>query len=144
MPVVFHFADVDCKLNHKLLIKQFIAQQFLAKTGKKISLNVIFCSDDFLLNINKSFLQHDYFTDIITFPLEETPKKTVAEIYISLDRVWENAQKQKVTFENELLRVLFHGVIHLTGINDKTKAEKQQMSKEEDAWLFAYYQALNI
>lgn len=144
MPVVFHFADVDCKLNHKLLLKQFIAQQFLAKTGKKISLNVVFCSDDFLLNINKSFLQHDYFTDIITFPLEETPKKTVAEIYISLDRVWENAQKQKVTFENELLRVLFHGVIHLTGINDKTKVEKKLMSKEEDAWLFAYYRALNI
>lgn len=144
MPVVFHFADVDCKLNHKLLLKQFIAQQFLAKTEKKISLNVVFCSDDFLLNINKSFLQHDYFTDIITFPLEETPKKTVAEIYISLDRVWENAQKQKVTFENELLRVLFHGVIHLTGFNDKTKAEKQLMSKEEDAWLFAFYQMLDM
>jgi rRNA maturation RNase YbeY len=144
VPVVFHFADVDCKLNHKLLLKQFIAQQFLAKTEKKISLNVVFCSDDFLLNINKSFLQHDYFTDIITFPLEETPKKTVAEIYISLDRVWENAQKQKVTFENELLRVLFHGVIHLTGFNDKTKAEKQLMSKEEDAWLFAFYQMLDM
>lgn len=143
MPVVFHFADVACKLNQKLLLKQFITHQFFIKTGKKIKLNIVFCSDDFLLKINQHFLQHDDYTDIITFPLEETERKTVAEIYISLDRVWDNAQNQKVTFENELLRVMFHGVIHLTGVNDKTTAEKQQMREEENKWLNAFYRQQN-
>jgi rRNA maturation RNase YbeY len=126
-----------------LLLKQFITHQFFIKTGKKIKLNIVFCSDDFLLKINQHFLQHDDYTDIITFPLEETERKTVAEIYISLDRVWDNAQNQKVTFENELLRVMFHGVIHLTGVNDKTTAEKQQMREEENKWLNAFYRQQN-
>lgn len=135
MSVSFHVADVTFNLKNKLKLKQFIAHQFKAKTQKNISLSVVLCSDEYLLNINKQFLQHDYFTDIITFPLEETPRKTTAEIYISLDRIWDNAQKQKVEFDEEFHRVLFHGVIHLAGFKDKTKSEREVMTKQEDIWL---------
>lgn len=135
MPVSFHVADVTFNLKNKLNLKQFIPQQFKLKANKNISLSVILCSDEYLLNINKQFLQHDYYTDIITFPLEESSKKTTAEIYISLDRIWENAQKQNVHFEEEFYRVLFHGIIHLAGFKDKTKSEKEIMTKQEDIWL---------
>lgn len=135
MPVSFHVADVTFNLKNKLNLKQFIPQQFKLKANKNISLSVILCSDEYLLNINKQFLQHDYYTDIITFPLEENSKKTTAEIYISLDRIWDNAQKQNVHFEEELYRVLFHGIIHLAGFKDKTKLEKEIMTKQEDIWL---------
>lgn len=138
MPVSFHTADVAFSIKNKLLLKQFIQEQFLLKTNKKISLSVVLCSDDYLLEINKQFLQHDYYTDIITFPLEETPRKTVAEIYISLHRVWDNAKKHHQSFDDEFYRVLFHGVIHLAGLKDKTKAEKKAMTNEENAWLAAF------
>jgi len=98
-------------------------------------LDCIFCSDEYLLNVNRTFLQHDYYTDIITFPLDETDKKTVAEIYISIDRVKENAASENVTFENELQRVIFHGVLHLCGFKDKTKAQSQLMRQMENQWL---------
>ena len=138
MPVSFHTADVAFAIKNKLLLKRFIQEQFLLKTNKKISLSVVLCSDDYLLEINKQFLQHDYYTDIITFPLEETPRKTVAEIYISLHRVWDNAKKHHQSFDDEFYRVLFHGVIHLAGLKDKTKAEKKAMTNEENAWLAAF------
>jgi probable rRNA maturation factor len=83
-------------------------------------------------------LQHDYYTDIITFPLEDTPKKSTAEIYMSIDRITDNAQKNKTTFENEFQRVLFHGVLHLCGYGDKTKSEKIKMQEMENLWLKAF------
>ncbi len=138
MPVSFHYADVDFKLKSLTSLKKFVMDSFVKATKKKLSLSVVFCSDDYLLNINKQFLNHDYYTDIITFPLEETATKSVAEIYISLDRVWDNAKKQKASFDDELHRVLFHGVLHLTGLSDKTKEQKAAMTIAEDKWLKAY------
>jgi probable rRNA maturation factor len=138
MPVSFHYADVDFKLKSLSSVKKFIGENFLKSTQKNISLSVVFCSDDYLLNINKQFLNHDYYTDIITFPLAETTKRVTAEIYISLERVWDNAKKQQTTFDDELHRVLFHGVLHLTGLGDKTKVQKDAMRAAEDKWLAAY------
>ncbi len=138
MSVSFHYADVDFKLKSPTSLKKFVVDIFLKTTKKKLSLSVVFCSDDYLLNINKQFLNHDYYTDIITFPLEETEATSLAEIYISLERVWDNAKKQKVTFDDELHRVLFHGVLHLTGLKDKTKEQKAAMTVAEDKWLKAY------
>jgi len=138
MSVSFHYADVDFKLKSPTSLKKFVVDIFLKTTKKKLSLSVVFCSDDYLLNINKQFLNHDYYTDIITFPLEETEATSLAEIYISLERVWDNAKKQKVTFDDELHRVLFHGVLHLTGLKDKTKEQKATMTVAEDKWLKAY------
>jgi len=135
MAVRFHKADVSFRVPQSTSIKSFLSQQFSTATGKALDLDCIFCSDEYLLNVNRTFLQHDYYTDIITFPLDETEKKTVAEIYISIDRVKENATAENVSFENELQRVIFHGVLHLCGFKDKTKAQSQLMREMENQWL---------
>lgn len=94
-----------------------------------------FCSDDFLLKINRDFLQHDYLTDIITFPLSTLPEIISGEIFVSIDRVRENASLLKTGFENEFARVLIHGVLHLMGYDDHTDEEKREMRAKEDYYL---------
>lgn len=96
----------------------------------------IYCSDEFLLGINKSALNHDYYTDIITFDLRDNNSHALeAEIYISLDRVKENAQQYNCTFAHELSRVMIHGLLHLSGLNDSTKEEKSIMRKAEEKYI---------
>lgn len=95
----------------------------------------LFCSDDKLLNINKEHLAHDYYTDIITFNLSVNPDVLRAEIFISLDRVEDNAVKFGHTVENELHRVLIHGVLHLLGYQDNTEEERVNMRMKEDECL---------
>ena len=138
MPISFFQADVYFQLPKKQLLKNFLKEKFYASTGKQLTLSYIFCSDNYLLKINQDFLKHDTFTDIITFPLAETQKKVTAEIYISTERVAENAHKQKVTESEEMLRVIFHGVLHLAGLCDKSKTEKAAMRAAEDKWLQAF------
>lgn len=135
MPVSFHNADVTFKLAAKAALKNFITSSFEKEANKKLSISYVFCSDEYLLGINQNFLQHDYYTDIITFPLSETDKAVKAEIYISIDRIRENATKLKVPFEQELHRVIFHGVLHLIGYKDKTTAQKEAMRKAEEKWI---------
>ncbi|MEP6749426.1 MAG: rRNA maturation RNase YbeY [Bacteroidota bacterium] len=108
------------------------------KTGIA-SLNYIFCSDKYLLEINKSFLQHDYYTDIITFNLAAKNTPVEGEIYISLDRVRENSKELNEYSSRELHRVIFHGVLHLCGYGDKTPKEAQVMRQKEDFYLNAYF-----
>src|SRR4051812_41814160 len=122
MAISFYNADVKFALSKKRALQGFIASQVLKANKKKIHLNYVFCSDEYLLAINKKFLRHDYYTDIITFPLAETEESLEAEIYISIDRVKENAGKLEVDFNEELCRVMFHGVLHLIGYKDKSKA----------------------
>lgn len=148
MAVTFHFADVKYNLKHKRDLKAFILNRLHPLTPKNINLSFIFCSDEYLLNINRQFLNHDYYTDIITFPLSEHNHKLEAEIYISIDRVKENSAKYSQTvqtslsaiysFEKELLRVMFHGVLHLLGYNDKTAVQKTKMRKAEEQWLKSF------
>lgn len=97
-------------------------------------INVVFCSDKYLLGLNKRFLNRDYFTDIITF---DTSAKGVisGEIYISIDRVIENAKNLKLSFRSELNRVIIHGILHLLGYDDSTNAQKEEMRIKEDACL---------
>lgn len=102
---------------------------------KKIELSIIFCSDNALLAINKQFLNHDYYTDIITFPIEETATVFEAELYISIDRVKENAQDLSKIFQNELHRVIIHGVLHLCDYGDKTTEEIKIMRSKEDYYI---------
>ena len=143
MAVSFFNADISFRLSQKLLLKQFIQECFLAETKKQLSLTYIFCSDDYLLKVNQDFLQHDYYTDIITFPLTSTPQLLEAEIYISIDRVKENSLQfagaaKASAFKQELHRVIFHGVLHLLGYGDKTSAQKKTMRAAEDQWLKLY------
>jgi len=105
------------------------------KEGRTVGdISFIFCSDNFLLEVNKKYLNHDYFTDIITFDYVE--KDLIqGDIFISLDRVKENAKIYKVTFDNEIHRILIHGILHLIGYKDKLKKDKLLMTAKEDSYL---------
>ena len=103
-----------------------------AKHGFRVGdVSYIFCSDEHILNVNKEYLQHDYYTDIITFDYTEG-KRISGDIFISLDTVSSNAEKFNASYEDELHRVIIHGVLHLCGINDKTSEERKAMEKQED------------
>ena len=113
-----------------------IAQIFDEELKGLADLNYVFCSDEFLLNINQRFLQHDFYTDIITFDLSEPhPAAISGEVYISVDRVRENAVLNANEFLEEALRVMFHGALHLCGYKDKTKSEIKLMREKEDHYL---------
>ena len=136
--VCFFFDGVKAGLTNRRQLKYFIEQLF-RKEGKKLSsLNYIFCSDKKLLQINRDYLKHDYYTDIITFDLSFTFSLLEGEVYISVDRVKDNARKLGVSFRSELHRVIFHGALHLCGYGDKTKTQIQEMRRLEDKYLHLY------
>lgn len=108
---------------------------------KKVDINYIFCSDEGLLEKNIAFLNHDTLTDIITFDLSESETDLSSEIYISVDRVADNAQQFGVSYNTELHRVLFHGILHLCGFKDKKPEEEKEMRRQEDLCLKGYFGA---
>ena len=139
MAINFTSHEVKVNLKNKTKLKAFLKERF-AKEGQGLSnLQYVFCSDDYLLDINQQFLQHDTYTDIVTFELGIDPKVTEGEIYISIDRVTENASKFNVPFEQELHRVIFHGALHLCGYKDKTKEQSAIMRAKENECLSDYF-----
>lgn len=138
MTISFNKADATATLTNRVAIKSFIEKR-IKKEGISIeSLNYIFCSDKYLLEINKQFLDHNYYTDIISFDLSEEPGKLIGEVYISIDRVKDNAKTHRATYKEELLRVIFHGALHFCGYKDKKPADAKKMRQMEDLWLTAY------
>src|SRR6478735_2673500 len=133
--ISFHAADTDVPLTDRRKLKAFLKVKFQQTKQSFRQLDYIFCSDDYLLDINIRFLQHDFLTDIITFPLHEPGEPISGEIYISVDRVRDNASSLKLKQQEELLRVVIHGALHLLGFKDKSKADQLTMRKMEDAWL---------
>lgn len=130
--VYFFFDTVNHHLKNRARVKQAVELIFRKEKKKLDHLNYIFCSDTALLSINKQYLKHDYYTDIITFDLSENKDKVSGEIYISVDRVRENAAILKTPFSKELIRVIFHGALHLCGYRDKkSKGERKMREKEE-------------
>ncbi len=138
-PVSFHYPYSAFQLRQREELKRFITRLFLREKSKLHSLSYIFCSDDYLLGINQSFLKHDTYTDIITFPLSAKGEPISGEIYISVERVKENAQTFQSSFNRELHRVIFHGALHLCGYKDKTKAEAGLMRSKEEEYLNRYF-----
>jgi probable rRNA maturation factor len=136
-PIHFHFLQ-PFVLSDRRRLKAFIAGIFRKEKVALAEVNYIFCSDDYLLDINRRFLQHDYFTDIITFNMAEKGGPVNAEIYISTDRVKENAGNLKVSTKEEILRVMFHGVLHCCGYKDKSKEQIKEMRKREGHYLKRY------
>ena len=136
--VNFQKADSALTIAGKSELKAFIETLFKKEKTPLAAINYIFCSDKYLLSINQQFLNHDYYTDIITFGLHDKGTPVVAEVYISTDRVKENAVTHGVTYTNEMLRVLFHGALHLCGYKDKSKADILTMRAKEDAYLKRY------
>ena len=133
--VYFFSEGVKVTLNKRTDLKRFIDRMF-RKEGKVLgSLNIIFVSDKELLDINRRFLQHDYFTDIITFNTSDTDEAMSGELYISVDRVRDNALKLKIPYSTELRRVIFHGILHLCGYKDKTASQTQTIRAKENQYL---------
>ena len=131
----FFTEDIDFKPKNSRKLKQWVKESALAEGYKILELNYIFCSDEYLHQMNVEYLDHDTLTDIITFDNSETQGKIEGDIFISIDRVKENAQEFKVSFEYELSRVLIHGVMHLCGYKDKTDDEAKEMRGKENQYL---------
>lgn len=128
--ISYHYL-IDFKLEAEVFYSRWITNTCAGEGFAVGELNYIFCDDDYLLKINQEHLQHDYLTDIITF--DYVLGTTLSgDLYISIDRLRENAEEFKVTFENELKRVMIHGVLHLMGYSDKTKVATLEMRAKED------------
>ncbi len=138
-PEVSFFYEALVSLRDRNKLKLFIKEIFRKEKKKLSGLNYIFCSDKRLLEINRQFLQHDYYTDIITFELSPAGTPVEGEIYISIDRVKDNARQHQSTFTRELHRVIFHGVLHLCGYKDKTTTQEKVMREKEDYYLDRYF-----
>ena len=134
MPVSFAYQVSSFRIKNKKQITEWMLLVAYLEEKQIENVGFVFCDDDFLLALNKKFLSHKTFTDIITFDYSEK-KKISAEIYISVPRVKENASSFKTSFKNELHRVMIHGVLHCMGYHDKSERAKKQMRKKEDRYL---------
>ena len=140
--IFFNKADKSITLGNRVALKSFLEQQ-MKKEGIGVEcLQYVFCSDKYLLDINKQYLNHDYYTDIISFDLSEIKGQLIGDVYISVDRVKENAKNMKNTQRNELLRVIFHGALHFCGYKDKKPADAKLIRSMEDKWLKAYLKSV--
>lgn len=141
MAAHFYEQDVQPGLKNKRKLSAYLDAlvQEQLESISKTRLTYIFCNDAYLLDINIRFLQHHTLTDIITFDLSEKETELSGEIYISTERVAENALKFKVPYEQELHRVIFHGALHLCGYKDKSAADREEMKQMEDLCLREYF-----
>ncbi len=138
MPVYFHFLASGVTLRKRTELKQFVLK-LLKDHGRNIeALNYIFCTDAYLFEMNKKYLNHSTYTDVITFDLSEDKRRLIADVYISIDRVRENARLHRTKMLQELHRVILHGALHLCGYTDKSENEKSIMRENEDFYLNRY------
>lgn len=131
--IIYNVEDIDFQLVNEDPLSIWI-EKTIQSEGKKLgNISYIFCSDDYLHEMNVEYLDHDTLTDVITFPYNRDPIE--GDIFISIDRVKDNANDLKVSFETELHRVMIHGVLHLCGYKDETDDEEAQMRTKEDQYL---------
>lgn len=138
--VRFHFLTGGFSLKERGKLKEFLVE-LCRREGQNVdAINYIFCDDAYLLEINKAYLSHDTYTDIVTFQLSSKSDPLLADIYISIERIKENRRSFGVSFRSELHRVIFHGALHLCGYKDKSKAQAAQMRAKENEYLALYLQ----
>lgn len=134
----FFTEDIEFKFKNRRACKKWIIsaleEEGVLKKSKLEELSIIFCSDEYLLDMNKKYLDHDYFTDVITFD-NSKENSFSGDIFISIDRVRENAETFRQLFIDELYRVIIHGVLHLSGYDDGTESEQKSMRSREDYYL---------
>lgn len=133
-PIQFHTEEIDFLLSNDAFIRSWIKATIISEEKQLVTLNFIFCNDTYLHKINVAYLDHDTLTDVITFPYS-TDHTIEGDIYISIDRIKENADKFNVTFLKELKRVMIHGVLHLCGFGDKNEEEQKIMREKENFYL---------
>jgi len=131
----FFTEDIEFKLKNKTHLKNWIIDSVQTENSFVGELNFIFCSDEYLLKINQEYLNHDTYTDIITFDNSEEEDEISGDIFISAERVTENASQLKIDLQTEFHRVIIHGVLHLIGFLDKTPHDKALMTSKEDQYL---------
>ncbi len=131
----FFSEDTEYKPKHKTNLRTWIKETVHTEGYKTGEINIVLCSDGYLLTINRQYLQHDTYTDIVTFDSSEEEGIIAGDIFISIDRVRENAEKFGVPEADELHRVIIHGILHLCGYGDKKKEDKVQMTAKEDFYL---------
>lgn len=127
----FYNEDVSFNLKGKTLLRQWIKRVVEAYGFKAGNLSYVFCSDEKILEVNRQFLQHDYYTDIITFDYDEGDR-VCGDMYISVDTVRSNAEQYAPSFEREMCRVIIHGVLHLCGLKDKEPDDEKKMRAAEE------------
>lgn len=134
---LIHFFAEDIKfiLRGKSKTRDWIRQVIENEGYNTENLNYIFCNDQYLYAINKTYLRHNTLTDIVTFDLSDKKHKINGDIFISIERVKENAMSMGILFRDELSRVMIHGVLHLMGYDDKSPTSKRQMTEKEDFYL---------
>ena len=136
--IFFYPDDRPVDLKKRILVKRLLTRIFvLEKTGLN-QVNYIFSSDQHLLSINRSYLKHNSYTDVITFTLSQKGEPVCGEVYLSTDRIKDNAKNYNESYQNELLRVLIHGALHLCGFEDNTRAQKKLMRQKENFYLSSF------
>lgn len=141
--ISFYCSDIpNTPVSNRRFLRSFISDLFKKESKLLSSLSFVFTSDDYLLKMNKKHLKHNFYTDIITFNLSDNQDEIVAEIYISVERVRENAKIHGTTLKKEILRVIFHGALHLCGYRDKKKSEITIMRQKEDGYLRLFEEQL--
>lgn len=130
----FNFEDIEFKLPDNSLLRNWIEYTIRNENKELGNISYIFCSDEYLWNMNKQYLNHDYYTDIITFDYVKDDIIS-GDLFISYDRISDNAEKFKVLRETELLRVMIHGVLHLIGYDDVTDELEKEIHKKEDFYI---------
>ena len=132
--IEFFEADIEYQLDRLDDIRLWLTNLVIEENCGIEKIEYIFCSDEYLLGINKQYLEHDYYTDIITFPYNEG-EVIIGDLFVSLDRAKENAIENKETFSRELSRLVIHGFLHLCGFNDKSPEEIKVMRLKEEEYL---------
>ena len=137
--VFFHYADRTLSVKGKTKIKEAVLSIFKEEKVALHRIDYIFCSDEYLLEINREFLNHDYYTDIVSFELSKKDEPAEGDIYISIDRIRDNALSLGEPLYKELHRVIFHGALHLCGYKDKTRSQSLEMRNKEEEYLSLYF-----
>ena len=136
---VYFFFQAPVSLQNRVKLKKFIESIFKKEKKKIQSLNYVFCTDEELLEINRQYLNHDYYTDIVSFELSKKDEPAEGDIYISIDRIRDNALSLGEPLYKEVHRVIFHGALHLCGYKDKTKSQSLEMRNKEEEYLSLYF-----
>lgn len=137
--ISFHYLSKPAGFRGQRRLQPFIGEILRSEKTRATAVRFIFCTDAYLLDINRRFLRHDYYTDIISFNLAPKGEPVEGEIYISIDRVGDNALMLGQSFRRELHRVIFHGILHFCGYKDKSKKDQAVMRAKEDFYLSRYF-----